>query len=67
MLRLQTKVAVSCDMPDPNSLLIKIARAERFAAALQSVEAREMYQAMAAECRRELDLIEPQALVLKTS
>jgi hypothetical protein len=47
------------------SLLNRISRAERFAAAMASQEGREWFLAMAAELRDELDLIHDQPPVLR--
>jgi hypothetical protein len=47
------------------SLLNRITRAERFAAAMASQEGREWFLAMAAELQYELDVIQDQSAALK--
>jgi hypothetical protein len=50
--------------PHVVSLLNRIARAERFAAAMFSQEGRDRFLALAAELQRELDLIQDQPAAL---
>jgi hypothetical protein len=47
------------------SLLNRIARAERFAAAMSSQDGRDRFLAMAAELQRELDVIQDQPAALR--
>jgi hypothetical protein len=53
--------------PHVVSLLNRIARAERFAAAMFSQEGRDRFLALAAELQRELDLIQDQPAALRSA